>query len=99
METKHTPGPWKVYTDDGSIGSIVAADDTPIGQAFQVHNLRVDETQEERKANARLMAAAPALLASLQDLVDCERTTAAMWRQARIAIAKAITPAAQESEP
>jgi hypothetical protein len=61
-----TPGPWELRTVDGSIASIDAADGTPIAQAFQVKPLPEDFKQLERKANARLIAAAPELLEALK---------------------------------
>lgn len=69
--TKHTAGPWKVDggeliaadPDDGGawvIGQVYGADDYPCPEA---------DIDEECKANARLIAAAPDLLAALRALV------------------------------
>jgi hypothetical protein len=48
-----------------------------------------DKTDDEAKANARLIAAAPDLLAALQDLCADELNTQDKWDNAREAIAKA----------
>jgi hypothetical protein len=55
--TNPTPGPWNIFQ---SIGLEVEADGIPICEIWQ----RGDEDQEQ--ANARLIAAAPCLLAALQ---------------------------------
>ena len=57
-----TKGPWIVYTEDESIGSITTADGVPIAQAMQVKSIKSDLTQQERRANTRLIASAPELL-------------------------------------
>jgi len=93
--TKHTPGPWII--DEESIDLLdfelethriwINADGMHIGY--------VDGPRtEERKANARLIAAAPDLFEALRDAVDyypnCEDGTEPFWRpKARAAIAKA----------
>jgi hypothetical protein len=60
-ETKHTPGPWVVVTEDGSIGSVAAADGSAVAQA-QIRGTLKKPNNEERRANAHLIAAAPELL-------------------------------------
>jgi len=70
METKHTPGPWIV--DPDSPTDISPTDDLRLGIASICH---VDEAGgrwefgEQSKANAKLIAAAPDLLAALQGLL------------------------------
>lgn len=59
---KHTPGPWHVVTDDGSVGSVRAANGINVAQAQQTHPRNEDLRMIERKANAALIAAAPELL-------------------------------------
>lgn len=59
---KHTPGPWHYRTIDESIGGVDDADGNAIGQSFQ---LAGDIKGQRRIANARLMAAAPELLAAM----------------------------------
>lgn len=70
--SKHTPGPWKVRTLDDSLGTIDTSDDTTsIAQAFDLSFQDRIAGSPERKANARLIAAAPDLLAALEDLLGC----------------------------
>ena len=71
--SKHTPGPWHYRTSDGSIGGIDSACGLSIAQAFQVKPISEDLTQETRKSNAHLIAAAPDLLDALKELLLAER--------------------------
>ncbi|MFO0447229.1 MAG: hypothetical protein ACK52I_00840 [Pseudomonadota bacterium] len=63
MNTKHTPGPWHRNEEDGTIansgGMVVAA----------AYELRHETTSDVEEANARLIAAAPDLLAALDALI------------------------------
>jgi len=68
METKHTPAPWHVRSFDGSCWSVDVAGDLTVAQAQQLRPLYLDPKQEERSANARLIAAAPELLKLLMDI-------------------------------
>lgn len=73
MESKHTPGPWT--TDDsladeaGEFGIAILAK-WQDGSAVRVADCPVGEVDPETYANARLIAAAPDLLAALRDLVE-----------------------------
>lgn len=58
--TTHTPGPWATYINGGKDGWIANAEGDLIACAVR------DDTMA---ANARLIAAAPDLLAALQGLV------------------------------
>lgn len=61
----HTPGPWIVLPE--SLGSIVTADKRlDIAQAHATKAVRTSADHAERMANARLIAAAPELLAALE---------------------------------
>lgn len=67
MKTEHTPGPW-AYAGNGNIttqaahyGFTVASVDTFTGRSCC--------PDEERRANARLIAAAPDMLAALEGLL------------------------------
>ena len=60
--TQHTPGPWHV--DINGEGAITAPDGALIAR---LHNASRDDLRE---ANARLIAAAPDLLAALQAVAD-----------------------------
>ena len=78
----HTPGPWmQEYDGAVAIGEQVCI---PVD-----HCGPDDVPHAERKANARLIAAAPDLLAALQMALDADQDSA-LWREtARAAIAKA----------
>lgn len=97
MSTKHTPGPWKLlYTPEGSF------------EVVEPHDLcrivaRGHGADAEGKANARLIASAPELLAELRELVfqyealqelDGHKKAAikVSTEKARAAIAKAVKP-------
>jgi len=70
MNTTHTPGPWivaRIIPQDGDFIRQVKAEDGPV--CF-VHDL--SDCQQEAKANARLIAAAPDLLAA------CKRISKAL---------------------
>ncbi len=65
--SKHTPGPWEVDLETGEInaqgavlGTIYGADDFPCCD---------EDIDEEYKANARLIAATPDLLAACKTMV------------------------------
>jgi len=62
--TPHTPGPWHV--SKAFVCREIRADDGPFIASVYDHTM----TYGERNANARLIAAAPALLAALQTLHD-----------------------------
>ena len=87
---KFTPGPWRVNKSNGM--RIAAGRNTPIAETLGAHLL------EEEHANARLIAAAPELLASLKTIADWRELTHShdlpeivLWLEveARAAIAKA----------
>jgi hypothetical protein len=103
----HTPGPWG-YTTVGSCHGIhPAASENERDDICRItpHNFHPDgwvAAKSEAVANARLIAAAPALLAALQALVgeadlgeiDYEDDTRELLDAARAAIAKATEGAA-----
>lgn len=97
QNTTHTPGPWE---SDGS-GQIYTADQR-LDIALVTHHPNTKMPEPEDLANARLIAAAPELLAALEAIRnDCEdfindedgpgaiETMQAMREAARAAIAKA----------
>lgn len=90
---KHTPGPWEVRTIDDSLGSIdTVGGKFCIAQAQEITVADRNAGSPERRANARLIAAAPELIALLQELVDIEgpQPGTAIWAdKALAAIAKA----------
>ena len=72
-EAKHTPGPWEVVVPaDGLWPPRVFSGSKFIGM---VNNS--DDTQEQRVADARLIAAAPDLLEALEPFDDAARDRAA----------------------
>lgn len=61
----HTPGPWMIY-DDGDIASAsVRVPEHTVLRSGSVKGATIGEAM----ANAKLIAAAPSLLAALQDLI------------------------------
>ena len=66
----HTPGNW--VASCGQDFAVVLAPDSRIQPVAVCHNIygSVEETIDEDKANARLIAAAPDLLAALRELAD-----------------------------
>jgi type VI protein secretion system component VasF len=86
--TQHTPGPWSSDTD----AYVVNNSDEVLADVFYVESHSPDlDPRLIRKANARLIAAAPELLAALQALVALpnKHRPEEMWEAARAAIAKA----------
>jgi hypothetical protein len=88
MTHTHTPGPWHL-TDEGSQIVIQTFCTHPTGTLAKLHR-----TDELAHADARLMASAPELLEALQMLMpqeprEADGYDAAMWANARQAIAKA----------
>jgi hypothetical protein len=95
---RHTPGPWEVDRYYWTLQRRLFGDDEPEVQIIG----RISETEDdEREANARLIAAAPELLEALK---ECERELSTVWARqgqvndnrhalaARAAIAKATQP-------
>jgi len=84
---RHTPGPWKF---DRKGRRIVDADGEYVAPAT-LSRYHDDRTDPEAIANARLIAAAPDLLAALRDLVNftAQHNQGKYVMAARAAIAKA----------
>jgi len=65
--TKHTPGPWKAANADtdasGTFNRILSMSEAEITPARAY-----GDTEEQRHANARLIAAAPDMLATLENI-------------------------------
>ena len=90
----HTPGPWKLHF---WAENVAVSSDRPkprdcetVATVFRGPEQHGNETEERRTAdaNARLIAAAPDLLAALERFVT-EDDGPETWRMARAAIAKA----------
>lgn len=103
MDVQHTPGPWKLEHTSGGDGGgcCVVVDGMPPRNGIAYVQAQVDDPYNyARNANARLIAAAPELLAALLPMVqfamifhvDCPDRAAAVQAKidaARAAIAKA----------
>ena len=106
METKHTPGPWSITnTIMGSVdpvtlpSSVIAPPYGSVDTICVFSFMTKKKPHDEQQANARLIAAAPDLLAALRLLLDGLQTYAPEFlhglpkadyiRAARAAIAKA----------
>jgi hypothetical protein len=88
MTAKHTQGPWvAIPMPDGSI------DICKSNAGYHIAQMLYTGYPADVQANARLIASAPDLLASLESLLDdadvCEVAGDDAIRQARAAIAKA----------
>jgi hypothetical protein len=71
----YTPGPWVVYTADGSLGTVETADGAVVvAQAQQVSAKDQLAGSPERFANARLIASAPTLLEAAQRVTAAFRS-------------------------
>jgi hypothetical protein len=89
-DVKHTPGPWKVYTAKNG-GKIIGIGDAE-GGGVTDPNFALWRAGKEQQANARLIAAAPDLLAALEGmmaLLDAGSLYEPQAYAARAAIAKA----------
>lgn len=86
--TKHTPGSWEIVSD--GIGAKVMAERTDRSGRFIVAELFFIGVNEESKANARLIAAAPELLEAVKLLIHPKGVSfMAAVEKAKAAIAKA----------
>jgi len=89
MTNKFTPGPW--IWGSGYRGLYGAGPDNEVLDYEPYENMWLAHT-EHREANARLIAAAPALLEALQVCLDYGSMTGSAWveDQAREAIKQAL---------
>jgi hypothetical protein len=83
----HTPGPWQYAFEGGTVAFITEADGTTVAKLSATENTTAHSALP---SNARLIAAAPELLAALQ-LVYANAGESPEWIRARIgpAIARA----------
>lgn len=70
MSAKHTPGPWIYYERHGTIGSIFNAEGDQVAQASQITPAKDASSHDLRRANARLIAASPDLLAAAKKVAS-----------------------------
>jgi hypothetical protein len=102
MKTQHTPGPW--HADAEGIVRHTGSDTAVKLASGYIENAFVgDDGTDETRANARLIAVAPDLLAVVKELVEIERRDSLAdpdqaatgahrertWDAARAAVAKA----------
>jgi len=71
-EAKHTSGPWNVHgtNETGTLIASDAAEHENITASIAVAQPRGEEWTKEEEANARLIAAAPELLAALESVCN-----------------------------
>lgn len=75
MDTKHTPGPWMTTMsgrtkDGGAHQHQIGTLEKTVAYAWVPITGDKDQMFHEHNANARLIAAAPELLAALEDIID-----------------------------
>jgi hypothetical protein len=93
-ETKHTPGPWGVQRYRNYVGFSVWAGDRGCIAERWYDTEQNPPYGDEIVANARLISAAPELLAFARRYLDSDATTAECDALAKAAIAKATGGAA-----
>lgn len=77
----HTPGPWTYYmtvSDIGCIPQVQTVPVGPVGGAYATMICTLSRTGQKSgvgEANARLIAAAPELLAALEDIIKLTEIT------------------------
>lgn len=95
MKTEHTPGPWIEFRDAES-HDIIAPDGVHIAR-MEPRNGR--EPQKEQDADARLIAAAPELLAALAGMLEWARRVKGRNPGPEIAEAQAAIAKAEGRNP
>lgn len=70
MSNKHTPGPWSISRRSGIVVKRTTDSFARRGKIALVAKHHTDVTGDERRANAKLIAAAPQLLENLIELLD-----------------------------
>jgi type VI protein secretion system component VasF len=63
---EHTPGPWRIEEDES--GLYIRMDE--LGDCDEYLAIYASPNPEQRQADARLIAAAPSLLAALEEVLD-----------------------------
>ena len=69
--SKHTSGPWELCWEDGKHGVVAEAADHKL--VAIIGNNPNDDRNDERKANAQLVSAAPDMLGALKQASFCLR--------------------------
>ena len=117
METRHTPGPWDADDGDGHYFGVFGANGEPLAylvETSSTHDLALPGNwvkhpggewecrRTEHAANARLIAAAPDLLAALRECADTLAIRAANGSVPRIdepALIKAAEAIEKATQP
>ncbi len=107
MKTEHTPGPWTVaWNEDRKWCGVDCGDRADPHRAevcsVCLENVEIDDdTQawERAKADARLIAAAPDLLAALQGMLEHARDACALIPEHAFARARAALARVNEENP
>jgi hypothetical protein len=86
--SEHTKGPWKTDAEFGH-EVVLGRDGAMVADCAILHKKRLGEIN---KTNARLIAAAPDLLAALKSVVAIADRKTVEFDDARAAIAKATQP-------
>ena len=95
--TKHTPGPWRYYTESQPDGCPIVGSGGPM-VAMLAHSVNHPDQSDEANANAYLIAAAPELLEALECLLAAvEQHDTPLTDPERIAARSAIAKAKGES--
>ena len=89
MTTQHTPGPWKARSSDMNPARVWITQDAPPNIKATPLIAQCAEGNPQAEANARLIAAAPDLMAALEHLMRYDFGDSAGAKEARAAIAKA----------
>ena len=72
---KHTPGPWKVFTDDFWTVGVESETAIIADHLYESNDETIKDILSELEANARLIAAAPDLLDTLKHIGKLYQTT------------------------
>ena len=93
MTTKHTPGPWMI---DSSVAThIIGANRRPVATSGGYSSNAIpDNGRAENEANARLIAAAPTLLAVLDAMLNCPIRPVGDYQYAKAVSARKMAAAA-----
>lgn len=74
-DTQHTPGPWKIGTPGPNGCYTIGTEKGGLMTAIIAHSIREPKEEQEAKANARLVAAAPDMLEALELYLKSEGNT------------------------
>lgn len=105
--TGHTPGPWRYREIGASV--VIETQSPPRAVLYRIAEVAysIEELEEQNDANARLIAAAPDLLAELQNIATADpskwepdvRDQFREWAQSRARLAIAAIAAAEGRPP